>query len=531
MRKHVFSATAILLLLGASMVAAQQQAAPQAPAAPPVGNVNPALNPEGIPLGINNGLGRGAPIFTQNCAGCHGTGLDAARAPSLFVQSFLEQHTDAEIRHVIEEGSPAAGMPSWKDKISSDDISQLIAYLRVQGGRLRANPPFVADPNGQVIKTAKQTFKIETVATGLDTPWGEVFLPDGRLLVTEHIGRIRIIDKNGKLLPEAVKGTPKPWVRQDSGYLDIAIHPNYRRNGWIYLSYSEMRPDYTDPVPGPIAVPGEVRLAMPPAMIRLVRGRINKNNEWVDQQDIFRAPLSLYTTSIIHYGSRFVFDGKGHVFFSIGDRGDMTNAQKLDNPIGKVHRVNDDGSIPKDNPFVSTPGAVPSIWSYGHRNPEGLALDPVSGLLWESEHGPAGGDEINVIEKGHNYGWGVISMGIQPGITKQHAEGMEDPIAYYVPSIAPSGMNFYKGKAFANWKNNLFQSALVGQKLLRFEIEGRKIVSQETVYEKFGRTRQVITGPDGYLYVLLQNPTGRNTGVSVTSLAPGMVIRLVPQKD
>jgi glucose/arabinose dehydrogenase len=256
-------------------------------------------------------------------------------------------------------------------------------------------------------------------------------------------------------------------------------------------------------------------------MTRIVRGRLNANNEWVDQQDIFHAPASLYTTSVIHYGSRFLFDGQGHLFWSMGERGDMANAQNLGSPLGKIHRINDDGSVPRDNPFVNTPGAIPTIWSYGHRNPEGLAFDPVTGLLWESEHGPTGGDEINIIQKGHNYGWGVVSMGLEPGITKQHQAGMEDPIAFYVPSIGPSGISFYTAGRYPGWKNNLFVSALVGQKLIRYEIDGRRITHQEAVYQGFGRTRDVITGPDGYLYILLQNSQSLANSL-------GMVIRLLP---
>jgi glucose/arabinose dehydrogenase len=206
----------------------------------------------------------------------------------------------------------------------------------------------------------------------------------------------------------------------------------------------------------------------------------------------------------------------------------MANAQDLSVPLGKIHRVNDDGSPAAGNPFIGTPGADPTVWSYGHRNPEGLAFDPVSGLLWESEHGPTGGDEINVIEKGHNYGWGVISMGLEPGITHQHQAGMDDPIAYYTPTIAPSGMTFYSGNRYPGWKNNLFVAALAGQELLRLEVSGRTIISQEPLFHEFGRVRDVITGPDGLLYVLIQNPTGAGTGLALSAPAAGMVIRLVP---
>lgn len=205
----------------------------------------------------------------------------------------------------------------------------------------------------------------------------------------------------------------------------------------------------------------------------------------------------------------------------------MTNAQDLSKPLGKIHRVNDDGSIPKDNPFVNTPNALPSIWTYGHRNPQGLAWD-AAGLLWESEHGPTGGDEINIIEKGKNYGWGVISMGLQNGITERSREGMEQPIVYYTPTIAPSGIAFYTGSKYLAWKNNLFVAALAGQQLRRLEISGRKVIHQEVVFEQFGRVRAVTTGPDGLLYVLLQNPTGSGTGLGLAASTPGMVIRLVP---
>jgi len=283
-------------------------------------------------------------------------------------------------------------------------------------------------------------------------------------------------------------------------------------------------PGYTGtlPPPGPLK-PGA---SLPPSMTRIVRGRINANGEWVDQQDIFKAPDALYTPSVIHYGSRFLFDGKGHLFFSLGERGDMTNAQRLDNPLGKIHRVNEDGSIPADNPFVHTPGAIASIWTYGNRNPEGLSYDPRTGILWESEHGPTGGDEINILEKGHNYGWGVVSMGLQPGITLQHKDGMDDPITYYSPSIGPSGIVFNTGNKYPDWKNNLFLAALVGQKLFRYEISGRKITHQEILWDQFGRTREVIMGPDGLLYIIVQNSTGANMSTAVSS--PGMVVRLVP---
>jgi glucose/arabinose dehydrogenase len=458
-------------------------------------------------------------------------------------------------------------MIPFKDQLSEQQIWQLVAYLKTQGANLKDKPVYVPDPDGQVVKSEKQTFKMEVIARGLETPWGLAFLPDGRLLITERPGRLRIVEK-GKLLPEPVTGTPTVWERQDGGLFDVEVHPQYAKNGWIYLAYSEPGPNNTAPpsmaaaaaagmLPGrggqggppagaPGAAPGAAGGAPPaggaaqpgtrpdPAATAnaaatntsntvVVRGKINGKNQWVEQQVLFRAKPELYTASNAHFGARFIFDREGHLFFTIGERGDMKNAQDLSNPLGKVHRVNDDGSIPKDNPFVNKPDVFQSIWSYGHRNPQGLAWDPVTGKLWESEHGPQGGDEINIIEKGHNYGWGVITMGIQPGITKRAEEGMDQPIVYYTPTIAPSGMVFYTGTRYPAWKNNLFVSCLGGQQLRRLEVSGDKVTNQEVVFNQFGRVHDVIIGPDGYLYVTLQLP-----GRSLSESTVGMVARLIP---
>jgi len=372
-------------------------------------------------------------------------------------------------------------------------------------------PQVPADPDGQVITSEKQTFKMEVLARDLETPWAIAFLPDGRILITERPGRLRIVEK-GKLLPQPVKGTPKVWEKQDGGLLDVEVHPEYARNGWIYLSYSETVTNGARVTPA----------ADPPSMTVIVRGKINKTNEWVDQQVLFRAPAAVYNSSNAHYGSRFVFD-RNHLFFSLGDKEVVMDAQDLSKPTGKIHRVNDDGTVPKDNPFVKRAGALPTIWSYGHRNPQGLAWDPVSGKLWSSEHGPNGGDEINIIEPGRNYGWGVITMGTQPGMTKRSEPGMEQPVVHYTPTIAPTGMTFYTGDKYPGWKNSLFVAALAGQQLRRLETTASTVTHQERVFNQFGRVRDVAIGPDGYLYVLLQRP-----GQVVSQSTSGMLARLVP---
>ena len=280
------------------------------------------------------------------------------------------------------------------------------------------------------------------------------------------------------------------------------MHPRYAENGWIYLSYSEPGPNET-------------------SMTAIVRGRI-RDNRWVDQQFIFHAPPELYTASNIHYGSRFLFDKQGSLFYSIGDRGKIDDAQDLSKPAGKVHRVQDDGSALKDNPFANRPGALPSIWTYGHRNPQGLVFD-AAGRMWESEHGPRGGDELNRLEPGRNYGWGVISHGIQEGITKTEQEGMEQPIVHWTPAIGPSSIVFYSGDRYPQWRNHLFVSALGGQQLRRLEVAGDSVTHQEAVFTQFGRVRDLTVGPDGYFYVALQIP-----GARLSDSTQGFVVRLMP---
>jgi glucose/arabinose dehydrogenase len=490
----------------------------QVPTAPPAA---PARGPRPNPT---------AQLYNEVCATCHGVTAQAGpRAQSLLADKWLHGGDDEAIAKNIREGFPAAGMPPFKQLLTDQQIWQIVAYVRNQTASLKGKPQYVPDPDGQVVTSEKQTFKLEIVGRNLETPWGLAFLPDGRLLVTERPGRLRIVE-NGKLLPEPIKGTPRVWEKQDGGLLDVEVHPQYARNGWIYLAYSETLPGYVAPAPADPAAPappagrgGRGGPPDPPSMTVVVRGKINKANEWVDQQILFRAPDAVYNSANYHYGSRFIFDKANHLFFSLGDKGQVAASQDLSKPTGKIHRINDDGTVPKDNPFVNTPGALPTIWSYGHRNPQGLAWDPVTGKLWESEHGPNGGDEINVIEPGKNYGWGVITMGIEPGMTKRSEPGMEQPIVYYTPTIAPTGMTFYTGDKYPGWKNHLFVAALAGQQLRRLETSGDKVVHQEAVFREFGRVRDIAIGPDGYFYLLLQMP-----GQVVSQSTSGMLARLVP---
>jgi glucose/arabinose dehydrogenase len=516
-------------MAGASIEQAQGQAPP------PAGGQAQGAGAAGQQPGGQRGGGRGNPaasLYTEQCSGCHGTDPAGGRAPSLFDDQWLQKTTDDQIVKSIRDGVQGTEMQGFGKALTDQQIWQLIQYLRTQTVTFKPKVEFVADPTGIEIKSEKQNFKIEVLTKDVETPWALAFLPDGRLLITERPGRLRILDK-GKL-SEPVKGLPAVNAQQDGGLLDVEVHPQYTKTGWIYLSYAEMQPGFTPPPPGAPpaagAAPGRGRGSLNPAMTVIVRGKISKTNEWTDQQIIFRGPPEMYTPSGAHFGSRFIFDKDGHLFYSIGERGAMENAQNLGSPLGKIHRVNDDGTAPKDNPFVNTPGAVASIWSYGHRNPEGLAWDPVTGKLWESEHGPNNGDEINIIERGHNYGWGVASKGSQGGITKTSEPGMDDPIVYYTPTLAPAGIAFYTGNQYPGWKNtSLFVCGLAGQQLRRLEISGDKVTKQEVVFSQFGRVRDIVQGPDGLFYIALQNPTGI-PGVPLSASTPGMVVRLVPVK-
>jgi glucose/arabinose dehydrogenase len=457
-----------------------------------------------------------AKTYATYCAGCHGSSLSGGRAPTLLDDEWRFGGDDEQLRQSISEGRPGTEMAPFKSVLNETEIADMIRYIRALAVRARTSAARAQRPAGQIIASKEHTFKLEVVAEGLNTPWAIAFLPDGRMLVTERSGALRTIAK-GVLQPKAIEGTPAVWTQQDGGLFDVEVDPAYARNGWIYLSYSEAGPNDS-------------------SMTVIVRGRI-KQDRWVDQQVLYRAPASGYWASNTHYGSRFIFDPRGHLFYSIGDRGREAQAQDLSSPNGKVHRINADGSVPRDNPFVGRAGSQASIWSYGHRNPQGFAFHPVTGKLWEAEHGPTGGDEVNRIEPGHNYGWPLVHFGVTPpsaspsssaasapsSSSASSAATMDPPIVHWTPAIAPSGITFYTGDRFPKWRNHLFVTGLGGEALRRLETDGDKVVQQEIIFSGYGRVRDIVTGPDGYLYVALSVP-----GVRLSDATPGLIIRLVP---
>lgn len=342
----------------------------------------------------------------------------------------------------------------------------------------------------KVIQTEKNVIQVRPIVKGLEHPWGMAFLPDGNILVTERPGRLRIVVE-GILHPEPVSGIPEITAQGQGGLLDVAIHPNFTENKLVYLSYSGV---------------GEGGLGTEVARGRLL-GRKLQNVE-----TIFK--MELKSRSRHHFGSRLVFDQNGFLFITLGDRGERERAQDVTDHAGSVIRIHDDGRIPNDNPYHENPDWRPEIFSIGHRNMQGAFLHPLDNRLWTHEHGPQGGDEINIIRKGLNYGWPVITYGVNYVIGTKigegtHKQGMEQPFYYWVPSIAPSGMIYYTGESFPDWRGNIFVGALKDKMIVRLALEDNKVAHEERFMQRdFGRIRDLEQGPDGNIYFLTDEDEG-----------------------
>ena len=372
-------------------------------------------------------------------------------------------------------------------RLSSSFTSLLVVLLlAVAGSRATAQ---------EIIESEEHRFRIDTVASGLEFPWGITFLPNGDVLVTERPGRVRLV-RDGALRAAPIDGGPQVRARGQGGLLDIAAHPRFAENRFVYLTYSK---------PGTRG--GTTALA---------RARF-ENDRLVGLEDLFVADA--WSNAGQHFGSRIVFDSAGYVFFGVGDRGDRDRAQNRLDHAGTVIRLHDDGRVPTDNPFVGRRDARPEIWSYGHRNPQGMTLHPVTGELWENEHGARGGDEINLVRPGRNYGWPLITHGINYNgerISPDTARaGLEQPQLHWTPSIAVSGMAIYLGDRFAGWRGNVLNGSLAGRQLRRVVFDGHRPTHQETLLQGRMPIRQVKVGPDGDIYLL-------------SHLREGAVLRLSP---
>lgn len=340
--------------------------------------------------------------------------------------------------------------------------------------------------SGQVYSSRHHDYRVIHVVSGLDHPWSLAFLPGGDMLVTEREGRLRRI-RDGLLDPEPVAGVPRVHARGQGGLLDVVVHPEFASNRWVYLSYAK---------PGPQATTA------------VVRGRMD-GSTLTNVREIFEADA--FTGRDVHFGSRMVFDRDGFLYITVGDRGERDEAQNPLNHQGTTLRLHDDGSVPEDNPFVGRTGFRPEIFTYGNRSPQGLALHPRIGEIWQTEHGPRGGDELNRLEAGANYGWPVITYGINytgTSITDlREMEGMEQPVHYWVPSIATSGLAIYDGSPFPEWQGDLFVGGLAGAHLARVRVDDSGSSETEALLTDLGqRVRDVRVGPEGFIYVLLDEP-------------------------
>ena len=357
-----------------------------------------------------------------------------------------------------------------------------------------AAPAFALD---KTYATEETEIRVATVASGLEHPWGLAFLPDGNFLVTERPGFLRIVTPEGRV-SDAIYGVPQVVAQGQGGLLDVALDPGFAENRLIYLSYAEKGEGRTN---GTAVARGHLTDSVSPQL--------------QDVEVIFRQQPK--EDSTLHFGSRLVFDREGHLFIALGERSKAnlrTQAQDLDSHLGKVVRIFPDGSVPQDNPFVNEGGALPEIWSYGHRNQQGAALHPETGILWTNEHGPRGGDEINIPQTGKNYGWPVVSQGVNYNLTpvgsgEKSAPGMEDPVHHWTPSIGVSGMAVYTGDAIPEWKGNLFVGGLARPGLYRLTLDGDNVTGEEVLLADLGkRIRDVRQGPGGALYLLTDAPNG-----------------------
>lgn len=367
------------------------------------------------------------------------------------------------------------------------------------------------DGEAQVHRSALHDFRVVTVAEGLVNPWSMAWLPNGDMLIAERPGRLRIV-RNGQLLPEPVAGVPAVRDGGQGGLFDVQLHPDFANNRLVYLSYAKEGADGR----GTTAV---------------ARGRF-ENDRLTGVEEIFLAEV--WSQGRGHHGGRLAFDGRGHLFVSLGDRqvpstGDLEKhpAQDLSNHFGAIVRLNEDGSVPTDNPFVGQAGALPEIWSYGHRNVQGMIIHPETGDLWAHEHGPQGGDELNLIQPGKNYGWPVVGYGVnyRTGSAIHAATmraGMENPVHFWVPSIATSGLAAYTGDRFPRWKGSLFVGGMAGEQLARLTLDGQRVVNEEQLVQRMGRIRDVRQGPDGYLYLAIEDRAGAPTNVVRLEPAGGM---------
>ncbi len=437
---------------------------------------------------ISNDLASAEVTFKKYCSTCHGDNGD------VFVdRRWKHGNVKDSLIHSITNGFVDLGMPAWNVALKPDEISNLADYLAIAIEK-RKMFDFTDSIKSNIFVHKSMTVKLDTIAKGLGNPWGMVFLPNGDYVYSDRNGNLYRQSKGKQSL---VKGTPKVLNEGQGGLLDLELHPQFETNQYLYITYSKIKDTMSTTA--------------------LMRAKL-VGNTLTEQKDIFVAMP--YQTTKIHYGSRIEFDKDGFIFLTVADRFKHldTLPQKLDNDMGKVHRLMDDGSAPKDNPYIEVPGARPTIWTIGHRNPQGMIIHPETGVIWSTEHGPRGGDELNIIQKAKNYGWPIISYGINYDgkILTPYTirDGMEQPLVKWVPSLGPSGLTVVTGDKYPAWKGDLLMGSMRFKYLNRVDLNGNVPGEQEALLKNIGRVRFVEMGPDGFVYVGVEDP--------------GFIFRLLP---
>jgi aldose sugar dehydrogenase len=439
--------------------------------------------------------------YKTYCGGCHGARMQGGTASKLIKTDWKYGRGKGTIFRNIKFGIEGTEMIAW-GKVLKDDEIDAVADFIVKSQEV---PPMADRPIPETLTTKDYTLRIEKlVSTGIRVPWGIEFVDNEKALITERTGSIRWMI-NGKLDPKPITGLPTTFVHATGGYMDIAIDPSYSKNGWVYFAFSHTKGDTAD--------------ENATGMTKVIRGKI-KDHQWTEEQTLFEVADSLKIPGGNRWGSRLLFDKAGYLLFSIGDMARGMDSQNPGKPTGKVFRINADGSIPKDNPYAGRKDALPAIFSIGNRNVQGIAQHPATGELWATEHGPMGGDELNILKKGANYGWPIITYGVDYDgsivSTIKVKEGMEQPITQWTPSIGVCPAEFVTGNEFPSWKNNLLVGSLAFEEIRRLVIDKNKVVEEEILMKGVGRVRDLKIGPDGAIYVLLN--------------APDMILRITGEK-
>ncbi|MEM7577822.1 MAG: PQQ-dependent sugar dehydrogenase [Planctomycetota bacterium] len=455
-------------------------------------------------------------FYDQNCATCHGHHGSGGSAPSMLNPDEIKHPTDEAMVDVIARGVPEAGMPGYAKTMTAAEIRATVIYIRELRARHARGQLDLPTPNDAgLIETQYHDFRFDTVLgedAALDKPWSLATLPDGAMLIAEQPGPIRFVDADGTLHPDPLVGTPEVFYQGQGGMLEVALHPDYATpgsagQGWVYLAYADINRRGDQDV----------------SMTKVVRAKLDRAaHALTDFETVYEADAKHYMPTRHHFGVRLVFRD-GHVYFPIGDRGKQHMAQDLTVPNGKVHRVREDGGIPSDNPFAHSEDGLATIYTYGNRNPQGLSLHPATGQLWSTEHGPRGGDELNLILAQNNYGWPKTTFGMNyngtPVTHLTHADGITPPVLHWTPSLAVCGTDFVTGDAFPDWKHDLLVTSLARQELRRLRLgeddEGHPaVLEEEILIADQGRIRDVHIAEDGSIYVIFNRP--------------GRIVRLTP---